>query len=48
MAMHSCIREDKESENEEDSIYEKNGFGVTGEKKPEEGTSEYLVLLRKE
>ena len=28
-------------------FYEKHGFTVTGEKKPEEGTSEYLVLLRK-
>ena len=28
-------------------FYERHGFSVTGEKKPEEGTSEYLVLLRK-
>lgn len=28
-------------------FYEKHGFTVTGEKKPEDGTSEYLVLLRK-
>ena len=28
-------------------FYERHGFTVTGEKKPEDGTSEYLVLLRK-
>ena len=28
-------------------FYERNGFGVTGEKKLEEDTTEYLVLLRK-
>ena len=28
-------------------FYERNGFFVTGEKKLEEGTTEYLVLLRK-
>lgn len=28
-------------------FYERNGFCVTGEKKQEEGTSEYLVLLRR-
>ena len=28
-------------------FYEKHGFTVTGEIKPEEGTSEYLVLLQK-
>ena len=28
-------------------FYERHGFIVTGEKKPEEGTSEYLVLLKK-
>ena len=28
-------------------FYEKHGFTVTGEIKPEEGTSEYLVLLKK-
>ncbi|MBR6321519.1 MAG: GNAT family N-acetyltransferase [Lachnospiraceae bacterium] len=28
-------------------FYERHGFAVTGEKKPEEGTSEYLVLLRR-
>ena len=28
-------------------FYERHGFAVTGEKKPEEGTSEYLVLLKK-
>ncbi len=28
-------------------FYERHGFSVTGEKKPEEGTSEYLVLLKK-
>ena len=28
-------------------FYERHGFAVTGEKKPEDGTSEYLVLLRK-
>ena len=27
--------------------YERHGFTVTGDKKPEDGTSEYLVLLRK-
>ena len=27
-------------------FYERNGFAATGEKKPEEGTDEYLVLLR--
>jgi putative acetyltransferase len=28
-------------------FYERHGFTVTGEKKQEEGTSEYLVLLKK-
>ena len=28
-------------------FYKRHGFSVTGEKKPEEGTSEYLVLLKK-
>ena len=28
-------------------FYERHGFTVTGEKKPEDGTSEYLVLLKK-
>ena len=28
-------------------FYEKHGFTVTGEKKPEDGTSEYLVLMKK-
>lgn len=28
-------------------FYERNGFDVTGEKKLEEGTTEYLVLLRR-
>ena len=28
-------------------FYERHGFIVTGEKKPEDGTSEYLVLLKK-
>ena len=28
-------------------FYERHGFTVTGEKKPEDGTSEYLVHLRK-
>lgn len=28
-------------------FYERHGFTVTREKKPEDGTSEYLVLLRK-
>ena len=28
-------------------FYERNGFGVTGEKKLEEDMTEYLVLLRK-
>ena len=28
-------------------FYERHGFIVTGEKKPEEGTPEYLVLLKK-
>ena len=28
-------------------FYERNGFALTGEKKPEDGTSEYLVLLKK-
>lgn len=28
-------------------FYERNGFDITGEKKLEEGTTEYLVLLRK-
>lgn len=28
-------------------FYERNGFVATGEKKPEEGTTEYLILLRK-
>ncbi len=27
-------------------FYERHGFAATGEKKPEEGTAEYLVLLR--
>ena len=29
-------------------FYERHGFMATGEKKPEDGTSEYLVLLKKE
>lgn len=29
-------------------FYERNGFAVTGEKKLEEGTTEYLVLLKRE
>ena len=29
-------------------FYERHGFIATGEKKPEEGTTEYLVLLKKE
>ena len=28
-------------------FYERHGFAATGEKKPEDGTSEYLVLLKK-
>ena len=28
-------------------FYERHGFIATGEKKPEDGTSEYLVLLKK-
>jgi putative acetyltransferase len=28
-------------------FYERHGFAATGEKKPEEGTAEYLVLLRR-
>jgi putative acetyltransferase len=28
-------------------FYERHGFTATGEKKPEDGTSEYLVLLKK-
>ena len=28
-------------------FYERHGFVVTGEKKPEDGTSEYLVLLKR-
>ena len=28
-------------------FYERHGFVATGEKKPEEGTSEYLILLRR-
>ena len=28
-------------------FYERNGFFATGEKKPEEGTAEYLILLRR-
>ncbi len=28
-------------------FYERHGFAATGEKKPEDGTDEYLVLLRK-
>lgn len=28
-------------------FYERHGFSVTEEKKPEDGTSEYLVLLKK-
>ena len=28
-------------------FYERHGFALTGERKPEEGTNEYLVLLRK-
>ena len=28
-------------------FYERNGFGDTGEKKLEEGTTEYLILLRR-
>ncbi len=29
------------------SFYKRHGFDVTGEKKPEDGTSEYLVLLKR-
>ena len=29
-------------------FYERNGFALTGEKKLEEGTTEYLVLLKRE
>ena len=29
-------------------FYERNGFVITGEKKLEEGTTEYLVLLGRE
>ena len=29
-------------------FYERHGFTATGEKKPEDGTDEYLVLLKKE
>jgi putative acetyltransferase len=29
-------------------FYERHGFIRTGEKKPEEGTTEYLILLRRE
>ena len=29
-------------------FYERHGFIATGEKKPEDGTTEYLVLLKKE
>ncbi len=29
-------------------FYERHGFTVTGEKKPEEGTDEYLVLLKRQ
>ena len=29
-------------------FYERHGFIATGEKKPEEGTTEYLVLLKRE
>ncbi len=29
------------------SFYKRHGFTVTEEKKPEDGTSEYLVLLKK-
>lgn len=29
-------------------FYERHGFAATGEKKPEEGTAEYLVLLRRD
>ena len=28
-------------------FYERHGFIATGEKKPEEGTTEYLILLKK-
>jgi len=28
-------------------FYERNGFVATGEKKLEEGTTEYLILLRR-
>ena len=28
-------------------FYERHGFSATGERKPEEGTTEYLVLLRR-
>ena len=28
-------------------FYERHGFSATGERKPEEGTAEYLVLLRR-
>ena len=28
-------------------FYERHGFSATGEKKPEDGTSEYLILLKK-
>ena len=29
-------------------FYEKHGFAATGEKKPEDGTTEYLVLLKRQ
>ena len=29
------------------SFYQRNGFAVTGEKKPEEDTDEYLVMMKK-
>ena len=29
-------------------FYERHGFSATGEKKPEEGTDEYLVLLKRQ
>ena len=28
-------------------FYERHGFAATGEKKPEEGTAEYLILMRR-
>ena len=28
-------------------FYERHGFAATGEKKPEDGTDEYLVLLKR-